>query len=424
MNRHMMQVFFYELRRNWSRRGYLFTTFGVPLVAAILLLGYQFIQSRSASTEEPPPEIDFGMEALKNAGYIDETGRFTDPGELATFFTLYPDEAAALDALNNGEIQVYYVIPADYMETGEVTIVMPKISLSLISDAPITALILNTLSEGVDQTLYYRLVDPSNIEQTNRSLVVSDTAGDDAPPVQDEGASFVVVYVFGITLMLSLFVTNGYLLQTVIEEKETRLIEILISTVRPTNLLIGKIFALGILGLVQVVVWIGAMVLIVRLAAGEQLGAVVGVIATLANITIPLNMLPLLLVYFVLAYFLFAGLYGVVGAISNSMKEGPQYAVIFTLPAALPFYFIGLFSTSPDGTIPVIMSLFPLTAPIAMSIRLVVSQVPVEQIVISLVLLALSAIAAMWIAGRAFRINTLLAGSVPKLRDLPKLLRG
>jgi len=160
------------------------------------------------------------------------------------------------------------------------------------------------------------------------------------------------------------------------------------------------------------------------LAAGEQLGAVVGVIATLANITIPLNMLPLLLVYFVLAYFLFAGLYGVVGAISNSMKEGPQYAVIFTLPAALPFYFIGLFSTSPDGTIPVIMSLFPLTAPIAMSIRLVVSQVPVEQIVISLVLLALSAIAAMWIAGRAFRINTLLAGSVPKLRDLPKLLRG
>lgn len=428
MSGHLLQVFWYELQRNARRRGYLFTTFGVPLLALVLLFGYQFIQGLNQPSEEeapPPTSADFGIEALTSAGYVDLTGRFGDPGELGEVLRVYADETAARAALDAGEIQVYYIIPADYFATGEVTIAQPKLNVSLISDAPIQTLILNTLSEGVDPALYYRLVDPSNIEQINRALTVSqvdEATGEVAP--QDEDASFILVYVFGFTLLMSLFVTNGYLLQTVIEEKETRLIEILISSVRPTQLLIGKILALGILGLLQVAAWIGGVFLIARLAGGQQLDQALGIIATLANINLPTNNLPLLFVYFVVAYFLFAGLYGIVGAISNSMREGPQYAVIFTLPAALPFYFLALFVSTPDGTFPVIMSLFPLTAPIAMAIRLVVSEVPAWQIAVSLGLLAVSAVGSMWLAGRLFRVNTLLAGKLPKLRDIPALLRG
>lgn len=428
MSGHMLQVFLYELQRNWRRRGYLFTTFGVPLFAAILLFGYQFIQGLNqgnGESEQAPPTQDFGMETLTSAGYVDQTGLFADPGELGYLMRPYPDEAAARAALEAGEIQMYYLIPPDYLETGDVTVVQPKLNISLISNAPIETLILNTLSRGVDEAVYFRLIDPSNFEIVNRSLTVSqvdETTGEVAP--QSEDASFILVYVFSFTLLMSLFVTNGYLLQTVIEEKETRLIEILISTVRPTQLLMGKILALGILGLLQVAVWIGALFLVARVAGGQQLDQALGILSTLANVNMPLDDVPLLLAYFVLGYFLFAGFYGMVGAVSNSMREGPQYAALFTLPAALPFYFLALFVSAPDGTLPLILSLFPLTAPISMAIRLVISDVPAWQIGLSLLLLALSALGSMWLAGRLFRVNTLLAGKLPKLRDIPALLRG
>jgi len=273
------------------------------------------------------------------------------------------------------------------------------------------------LSQGVDPEVFERLVNPSSFQVNNLSLVNAESA-------QNEDGSFLLVYVFAIVLIFSLFTTSGYLMQSVIEEKETRLIEILISTVRPGQLLAGKILAMGIVGLVQVVAWIGGLYLLVQIASGGAANQVAGVVASIANLQIPVNILPILLVYFVLAYFLFAGLFSIIGALSNSLREGPQYAVLFTLPAALPLYFISLFASAPEGPIPTFLSIFPLTAPIAMAARLVISNVPVWQLALSLILLAMTAIAAMWLAGRAFRVQLLLAGQMPKLKDLPKVLRG
>jgi ABC-2 type transport system permease protein len=113
-----------------------------------------------------------------------------------------------------------------------------------------------------------------------------------------------------------------------------------------------------------------------------------------------------------------------VGALSGSMQEGPQYAVIFTLPAAIPFYFFSVFLSTPDGPIPVVFSLFPLTASLSMVMRMVLSTVPAWQIGLSLGLLALADVGMMWLAGRLFRVQILLAGQTPRLRDLPKLVRG
>ena len=90
----------------------------------------------------------------------------------------------------------------------------------------------------------------------------------------------------------------------------------------------------------------------------------------------------------------------------------------------LPLYFISLFTTEPNGTIPVILSIFPLTAPLAMTQRLVISNVPAWEIGLSIALLALTAGAIMWLAGRLFRVQILLAGQMPKLREIPRLLRG
>jgi ABC-2 type transport system permease protein len=419
---HTFQVFSYELLRSVRRRRYLFTTFGIPLIALALLVGYQFISSRTASN---PDENDAAQDLVEQldfsnvgrAGYVDQSGRFNDPGELASILTRYPDEAAAQAALNAGEIGLYYVIAADYLETGDVTTVQPRLNLGELENGPVQRLVLNGLSQGVDPQIFERLVEPSHIQVTNLTLV----GGEDR--VQDEGGSFLLVYVFAIVLMFSLFTTSGYLMQSVIEEKETRLIEILISTVRPGQLLAGKILAMGLVGLIQLVAWLGALLLAVQIASGGAAGQIAGVLATIANLQIPPNVLPALVFYFILAYFLFAGLFAIVGALSNSMREGPQYAVIFTLPAALPLYFISLIADSPEGPIPTALSIFPLTAPITMAARLVIAQVPFWQVLVSLLLLGLTAAVVMWLAGRVFRVQVLLAGQMPKLKDLPRLLR-
>jgi ABC-2 type transport system permease protein len=233
-------------------------------------------------------------------------------------------------------------------------------------------------------------------------------------------ADFAIVYIFAITLMLSVFMTNGYLMQTVIEEKETRLIEILISTMRPTVLLAGKILALGLLGLIQIVVWLGVLLLIGKLVAGDPASP----LAALAAISLEPTEVVVLLLYFVFGYLFFAAAYGMIGALSNSMQEGPQYAVIFTLPAAVPLYFLAVFISTPDAPLPTILSLIPVTAPLAMVMRVTITTVPLWQVLVSLALLIVTDILMIWAAGRLFRVQTLLAGQVPKLRDIPRLLRG
>lgn len=422
--RHTFQVFSYELLRSVRKRRYLFTTFGIPLIAIALLFAFQFISSRNAQDEQSNQsgtqalleQLDFSR--VGQAGYVDLSGRFSDPGELAPILTRYPDETAAQAALNTGDIRLYYVIAADYMETGDVTTVQPHLNLGELENGPAQRLVLNGLSQGVDPQVFQRLVNPARLQVTNLTLV----GGEDR--TQDEGGSFVLVYVFAVVLMFSLFTTSGYLMQSVIEEKETRLIEILISTVRPGQLLAGKILAMGLVGLLQLAVWVGAIYVAVQVASGGSAGQVVGALATIANLHIPVNILPALLLYFIFAYFMFAGFFAIVGALSNSMREGPQYAVIFTLPAALPLYFISVIAASPEGPIPTVLSFIPLTAPITMAARLAISQVPFWQVAVSLLLLAATAALVMWLAGRVFRVQVLLAGQMPKLRDLPKLIRG
>lgn len=408
-------VFGYELRRNLRRKAFLFTTFGVPLIGFLLLMGGQLLAG--SGVNNPLAAVDsFDFRGVTSAGYVDLTGEFGDPGSLAGVFTRYPDEAAARAALEAGEIQVYYVIEADYLDSGNVRAVLPKFDVSYLADDKIRSLLVQGLMQDAGSPeLFQRLLSPATYTETRLQPTAGETVG------QDADASFFVVYLFAMVLLMSLFVTNGYLMQSVIEEKETRLIEILISSLRPFELLSGKILALGLLGLLQMTVWLGAIVLTTRLASAGVASSMLG---ALVNIIIPPGLIPLMVVYYVLAYLLFAALYSIVGALSNSMREGPQYAAIFTLPAVAPLWFMQLTVSTPNAPLPVFLSLFPLTAPLGMIQRMALTSVPAWQIALSIGLLAVTVIAVMWLAGRVFRVQTLLAGQAFRLKDLPRLVRG
>jgi ABC-2 type transport system permease protein len=406
----VMTVFWYELRRNFLRKGYLFGTFGLPLI----LIGLIFVgQILMAPSDEEGSGLDaFDFEAIQTAGLVDEAQLFdTIPESLASVLSFYDDEASAREALQNDEIDVFYVVASDYETSREVTIHLPALALSLLNTQPVEQLIYETLLGDVERTSIDRLRIGTTVNEFNLQR--------DADAAQDEDADFIMIYAFTITFFLGIFLTNNYLLQSVIEEKENHVVEILLATIRPVYLLRGKILAMSVLGLLQIIVLVSA--LLFGLILAQSLPAFQTATALL-NISIPWEKLPLMLIYFVLGYLFFGGGFAAIGALSNSMREGPQYAAILTLPAVIPFYFITLFLETPNATIPVIFSMIPITSPVAMIMRLSITTVPILEIVLSIVFMVLGVLFMVWVAGRIFRVQTLLAGQTPKLREIPSLI--
>jgi len=404
----------YELWRNFRRLGYLFGTFGVPVIGFLLMFGFQAITDLNATSATTEMAEQFVFDGVNQVGYVDFSGEFsTVPERYSERILQFNSEADARLALQNGEIDSFYIIEDDYIETQNMTLHMPGFVLPLMTDEPMQALVYETYLPNVDVGTLTRLRTGTSFQTFNLERSNDGT--------QNEDADFILLYTFTLIFFMAIFLTNNYLLQSVIEEKENYVIEILVSTVTPTQLLSGKILAMSMLGLLQIIVFGSALVLgftvVQNLSAFQTL-------ASVANINFPVDKLPFLFAYFVVGYLFFAAVFSIIGAISNSTREAPQYAALLIIPAVIPLYFIGIFLTAPNDAIAVGFSMFPLTAPVAMIMRLSIASVPLIEIVASLSIMVISTIGLMWLAGRVFRVQTLLRGQTPKLRELPALFFG
>ena len=411
------RVLTYELVRNLKRRGYIFTTLGLPLVGIVVLFGVQLLGG--GNPQDQLEELQVELERIERAGFVDYSGLYGDVSDQFTGVLIpFTDEDAAQAAMNNDEVDVYFVFPEDYVETGATRMVLPEMAIAQLmeGDEVVKALIYSQYLESIDQSILLRLLNSSVIERVE--FTQAQTEFDEAGTIRNEDNDFWIVYGFAMLFMVALFTTNGYLMQTVIEEKETRLIEILISSVRPVQLMIGKILALGMLGLIQLVLWFVTVYLLSQIAANSSELAD----TFISQLDVDLALVPVLLVYFILGYLLWAAAFGAVGALSTSLSEGPNLVAIFTIPALAPMFVISAFIESPNGGIATGMSLFPLTSPLAMVMRSVMTDVPFIEILASIALLTLGVGAMMWIAGRLFRVQMLLSGQSPKIRDIPKLI--
>jgi ABC-2 type transport system permease protein len=403
------RVFRYELRRQGRRKGYLFVTIGIPILALLLFYGLRvYQQSRQGSA--PVISAESPVRQARPAGVVDYAG-LVKPSA-ASGLIVFRSEAEATAALQANKIGAYYVVAADYVESGKVDMYYDRFNLTNLTNS-------TALSQALIQGLVARSgkqIDPAVIQriQDRQPNFTTHTLNDVGAVRQSagEGTAFALVYIFGLMLVFSAFTTSGYLMQSVVEEKESRMIEVLMSSMRPGHLLAGKVLSLGLLGLIQMVVWASVAVYIFRQVA-----------PTVPGLTITNAQFAVLLIYFILGYLLFASIYASIGAIANSMREGPQLAAVVTVPAAIPLWATAILAAAPDGPLAVGLSIFPLTAPLAMVMRSAVTEVPITQLVASIGLLALTIIFTMWLAGRLFRVNTLLAGQTPRLRDLPRLVR-
>ncbi|MCX6012120.1 MAG: ABC transporter permease, partial [Chloroflexi bacterium] len=227
--------------------------------------------------------------------------------------------------------------------------------------------------------------------------------------------TYLLPYIFGMLFMFAIFINSGFLMQSVSEEKENRVVEIMLSSVSSKQLLTGKIIGLGFAGLIQVAVWFIAIKIFASFGSAN--------IPFLVDLSIPASMLLIGILYFVLGYLLFAALMAGLGSIGRTAREGQSWSTIFTLPAVIPIWFGSLIITNPYGVISRILTFFPLTAPITGMMRVPANTISAWEIILSLVMLALSVAAAIWVSAKIFRIGMLMHGKRPSIRDLARYIK-
>lgn len=386
--------YFYNLRRP----SFLFAVFGAPLISVVMIVLVIAITSSVAED----------VESVGQVGYVDEAGVLSAAAEKPETFIPYDSEAVARASLEDGTLGAYFVLPENYLATGAVQLYSQRRAPEGLHDQIDDYLLANLGRQVSDETMLERIKSPVDM------IVVLEDSGREIGGEAAIGL-FMVPIIFAIVFIMATQTTSGYLMSSVVEEKTTRMMEILVTSVTPLQLLVGKILGLGALGLTQLIIWLVAGA--VALSVGQSADFLNGVI-------IPADLAALALIYFLLSYFLFAGLMAGIGAVAGSEQESRQIAGIFGFVSAIPFFAFTILFTDPDSPVLVVLTLVPFTSALTTILRVSLSAVPAWQIIASLLILLASSVVAVWASARVFRWASLLYGKRATPREIWRVIRG
>ena len=233
-------------------------------------------------------------------------------------------------------------------------------------------------------------------------------------------ATFILGYAVGLVLYMVILLYGINVMRSVLEEKQTRIIEVLVSSLRPFQLMMGKVVGVGSVGLFQFSIWtlVGYLMLRYRQVILGWFKVPAEAMNAVQMPSISTELMTMVIVYFLLGYLLYAALFAVVGASVNTDTEAQQaqQPVMMLLVAALVVSFGAL--GDPGGQLAVTASLIPLSSPVIMPVRVATSDVPSSQVALSLAILAGTVIVVIWGSARVYRIGILMYGKRPSMKEL------
>lgn len=389
------RVALHEYKRHVLNRRFVLGLLSVPLLIAVMI-GLVFLVISMDTNTKP-------------IGYVDHSGLLSNPvspppvvkPDRPIEMHPYSDEAAARSALEAGKIQAYYILPEDYLSSGSLSVVHIEALKSSSSSQFYNFLAANLLA-GKDPVIARRLV---------KSAQVTVQSPDGSRQISgDNWFTILFPMIAGIAFIIAMFTAGGYLMQAVVEEKENRTMEVIITSVSPNQFMAGKIEADIAIGLTQILAWavfIAAIILLSRTS-----------LTFLKGIQISAHTALLVAVILFPAFVMVAALMATIGATVSEAREGQQMVGLISLPLWIPYMLTGLIIGNPNSPVVVILSLFPLTAPLTMLIRDSMTIMPAWQIGASAAVMILSAIGSVWLAGRAFRLGMLRYGKRLAWREL------
>jgi ABC-2 type transport system permease protein len=381
------RVAWHEYSRHVFRKRFLVVLFSVPLMIAFMAVLVVVIIIMETGS--------------KPVGYIDLSGLLLNPisqprvkwPEQNVSMVAYTDETSANDDLQAKKIQAYYIIPKDYLQTGQVKLIyLSKLKGS--DEGQFAAFLRVNLLANQPPDIANRILAGNTI--------ITQSADKSRQASQEQFINIVLPLLAGILFIVGMSTSSGYLMQAVVEEKENRTMEIMVTSVSPNQLMSGKVIADIAIGVTQLVVW--AIFIILALLIGQNY------VPWLGGLSFSGEMIGVILAVMIPAFIMISGLMAAVGATVSEGSEGQQIMGLFTIPIWIPYVFIGAFIQNPNSPLAIAMSLFPLTAPMTIIIRQSFTSIPAWQLIASVTILVLSAIGAVWLAGRAFRLGMLRYG--------------
>jgi ABC-2 type transport system permease protein len=386
--------YFYNLKRP----SFLFAVFGVPIFTFVVWAVVFLVMSNS---ENVGKDSKFGY--VDHAGVLDNP---VVPKDKPDEFVAFADEQAARAALDSKAISVYFILPKDYISTGNVQ----SYSYDSVSDtlkADLAAFLLANLSRGMENKFpLERIQDPVTLTirpvDSGRSLTEANLP-----------ALIFIPLIFSFVFLMSSNVTSGFLMGGIVEERANRIMEILITSITPMQMLMGKIIGLGALGLTQLVIWGGAGAFLVRF--GQRF-------PFLSGMSFPVDMIVVFVIFFLVSYFLLASLMAGIGAIVGSEQESRQFASLLSLISVIPFFFLTTFINDPSSPLALALTFIPFTAPMTILLRMGFSSVPLWQLALSFIILVLTSFFVIWASSRVFRWGLLLYGKRIGFREVLRVI--
>lgn len=383
------------------------------LLMSAVILGLVLLNTREesggrdiSSGSESEEEGSETAETLR-IGLVDEAGLLKElPDDLPPgLFRRFANTAEARAALERDDIQQVVHIPPGYLQTGQIAILDRNFQIRL--DGQEMGLAFNSDQAWMlpyainynlagDEHLLAALLDPIPKDQVRIRAVKDSTAGEVNDQAGARVASIALPYLFYFLLLMG----SSYLLRSVTSEKENRTVEVLLLSVDPRQLMAGKILAMSMVMLIQVVILAAGSFLLISRG---------GALPSVAGFVFPPGFFLLAILFLVLGYLLFASAMIAAGAIAPNAREAAPMTWLLILPL-LPTLMAGsLFAENPQSILTIALSLFPLSAPSAMVTRLAVGPVPTWQVVISLAGLAVTTYLFVLLAARFFRAGNLLS---------------
>lgn len=429
-----------EFKERVYKKSFIITTLLMPLLLALVSVAPTLI-------------MIFAKGEAKQISVIDNSGIVADKlesNEEVSFITLVNADLQQelKNSLEKDEFGVLYI--------GEDIVTNPS-NIQLYTNSSSSMMIEDNIADQVEEIIEQERLKEYNLEnlreildkvEVNISLSTFRNGDDEQSTASSSAASSIVGIILGFVLYFFLVIYGSIVMQSIIEEKNSRILEVLVSTVRPFDMMMGKILGVAAVAATQILVW-GVLIIAMSafvipalipddiMASVETLQAGADVTAMAANgvdtgmITAMASVLDtgyiakivgLLLLFMVGGFLLYAAMYAAVGASVDEAQDAQQLTTPITIPIIFAFIILTMVMNDPNSPLVVWCSMIPFTSPIVMMGR-VPSGIPTWEIILSLVLLYATFVFMVWIAGKIYRVGIFMHGKKPSFKDLYRWLK-
>ncbi len=371
----------------------------------------------------------------RHLAIVDESGKLADPfvkafqvrqgNEKSNYsFDIIPVheplqeiEADLSKKVLDRKLDGYIVFQKDALEEGKA-----EYHARNVSDLTERSIYQSTLTNVITGVrLRAQGLDPDKIETLTKRAEITAMKVSESGDREDKGQSFALAYVMVMVLYVTILGYGVTVMRSVIEEKTSRVVEIMLSSVRPSELMTGKIIGVSLVAMTQYLIWAATAALVS--AYGLSAMAAMNPNAGALIPKIPISTLVFFVLFFVLGFVLFATLYAAIGAMVNNDQEAQQVQMPVTFLIIIPILMLGLVIRSPDSTASVSLSLVPFFAPILMFMRIIIQTPPPLQIAGSIAIMLLTIAFFVWVSAKIYRVGILMYGKRPTLPELMRWIR-